>query len=193
MSIHFRGFYISFSPLFFASAAFCAAADVTAVYAIGFAVLHELCHIAAAAALRVPPRGIRFCAGHIALDCDSPPPLKLFFISLAGPLCNLALFAALFKQYLSLAAVNAALAAFNLLPVVGLDGGNIIDIILTALFGETGARIAALVSKITAVAVAFCVLAALAVSSSRAVCTACVLIFIAVVEKLWTKTPFTQC
>ncbi len=113
---------------------------------------HELAHslVARAYGVRVSSITLFIFGGMAAIEREVPRPLGAFWVALAGPLLSLGLFA-LFSLALawappeslwnatltSLAAINLAIALFNLLPGLPLDGGQMLK---AAIWGWTGDR-----------------------------------------------------
>ncbi len=110
---------------------------------VGLSVLlHELGHALAARRARVPVRGItlRALGGEAEVEAESPSPEAEFAIAVAGPAVSLLIAAAAGLLWLArapaappdpvaalaahLAAANATLALFNLLPCYPMDGGR---------------------------------------------------------------------
>jgi tetratricopeptide (TPR) repeat protein len=133
-----------------------------------FILLHELGHTFAAQAVGVEVKSVAvwLLGGFTNLAYKPEKPLHNLFISLAGPLVNMALaflcvalyiglifislpysrnielflWAQTFHNLLfSLAIVNVILVVFNLLPVYPLDGGNILHASMELFFGKTNA------------------------------------------------------
>ena len=112
--------------------------------------VHEAAHLAAMWMLDCSPKRVDLkCA---AVEITSPPVTSAkeeALITLAGPLSNGLLFFAFWLNFnlfrsesaLLFASVNALIAAFNLLPVAGLDGGTLLLLVLTRLFGERKAKL----------------------------------------------------
>ena len=92
--------------------------------------LHEAGHLLAMAHLRLRPKGIVLYGGGIKIvPARTALPAQEAAILAAGPLANLAAAAVCHIAGLSFpAAVNLALAAFNLLPFRHFDGGRLLRI-----------------------------------------------------------------
>jgi Zn-dependent protease len=129
--------------------------------------LHELAHAIAGRALDIPIIGVHLwgLGGSTALSREPETPRAQYYVSVSGPLVNLLLggIAALVWQAteigtmphefgLRLAAANAMLAAYNLLPGLPLDGGQIVRAGVWALTGDkvTGLRVAGYGGLLTA-------------------------------------------
>lgn len=135
-------------------------------YAIGFVyalflllavLVHEGAHAVTARSLGIPVHRVvaDFLGGHTAFDATSLTPLRAGLIAAAGPVANLALAGVGFVggqlstsplAVLVLSGVtwiNLLLAAFNLLPGLPLDGGQVLESIV---WGVTGKRSAGMVA-----------------------------------------------
>lgn len=114
---------------------------VTAILLFASVLLHELGHSFAALRYKIPVRSITlFIFGGVAQIGAEPPSAKAeFFIAIAGPLVSFALavlFAAMQPAIAAiepllgvakyLAYMNLALALFNLIPGLPLDGGRVL-------------------------------------------------------------------
>lgn len=128
----------------YSRAAYTVVGIATAIALLTGVFLHELGHavVARRAGLQVDGITLWFMGGVTRIDGDSPTPSAEIRISGAGPLVSLALggvflamrFALnglfpnplLASALLWLAVINVALAAFNLLPGVPLDGGRLL-------------------------------------------------------------------
>jgi Zn-dependent protease len=112
---------------------------LTALCFFGSVLLHELAHSLVAIRFRIPVRKITlFIFGGISELAEEPAtPAAQFWISIAGPLTNLALagvfalitllvrgFAPLLAVFKYLQFINLFLGLFNLVPGFPLDGGN---------------------------------------------------------------------
>jgi len=115
--------------------------------------LHELGHslVARAQGIRVNSITLFLFGGVASIDQESKTPGKAFQVAIAGPAVSFALFGLLTVAALtvtrqgapvtvlaeSLASINLALALFNLLPGLPLDGGQILK---AAVWKATGNR-----------------------------------------------------
>jgi Zn-dependent protease/CBS domain-containing protein len=132
---------------------------VAALLLFGSVLLHELGHSFAALAQGIPVRSISlFLFGGVArIERESHSPWGALVIALAGPLVSLGLwglFSGLERLALPtglatlvslLATINLALAIFNMLPGLPLDGGNVLKSLVWGITGNQyrGIRIAA--------------------------------------------------
>lgn len=131
--------YISF--LFTATLSLMLATDRTGlVVPTLFAVLiHEMGHLIAMWAADCAPLEIRLIPASVQIvEKYGAPTKKQAGIIICGPLANIAVATALFINFhlggydisLKFALLNAILAVFNMLPVSGLDGGRLLELIL---------------------------------------------------------------
>jgi Zn-dependent protease/CBS domain-containing protein len=112
---------------------------------------HELGHSFAAMrqGIKVNSITLFLFGGLAALEKESETPAGAFWVAIAGPLVSFALFAMFFTtgQVLSLsgpigaivallAYINLALGAFNLIPGLPLDGGNVLKSIVWKVTGK---------------------------------------------------------
>lgn len=72
---------------------------------------------------------------------------------LAGPVVNLFLLAAFLHTYFSFALVNGFLAAYNLLPVLPLDGGRILHLLLSRRFPAAADKVMGALTAVVTVAI----------------------------------------
>ena len=131
--------------------------------------LHEVAHAFAARSrgMTVHELALTFWGGHTAYSDARTTPATAAFVAVVGPATNLVLAAAAWFGYqlqptgstLALllyvsAFANAAVAAFNLLPGLPLDGGQIAESAVWALTGSrlNGTRVAAWSGRLLAVA-----------------------------------------
>lgn len=105
--------------------------------------LHELGHLLCAAFFHVTPetfvisgRGVG-----ITMNLDCLSDRRRFWVALSGPAVNLLLggVAALFG-FRTWAAIQAAIGIFNLIPIPGLDGGDLLQIPLERRLGSSAAE-----------------------------------------------------
>ncbi|MBD2103768.1 site-2 protease family protein [Leptolyngbya sp. FACHB-261] len=114
-------------------------------------VAHELGHSLVALRQGIDVKSITlFLFGGVArLEQESKTPAEAFWVAIAGPLVSLLLFGALTLLGIAtansgafaaivglLASVNLALALFNLIPGLPLDGGNILKALVWKLTGN---------------------------------------------------------
>ncbi len=166
MKFKFGRVSIDLSPLFFIFCALLIFFDKTGLMSLSIlsSLIHEISHIITMNLVKCPPRNIIIKPYGLEIVggvCDSY--LSSCLISLSGPVANI-IFALLsgflfgaFKEYnlLVFAVINTAIAGLNLLPVKGLDGGDVWGLIITRKFGsEKGARIFLIVSFSVALLVA---------------------------------------
>ena len=131
--------YVSF--LFAATVSFMLATDRTGlVIPTLFSVLiHETGHLFTMWVTDCAPREIRLIPASVQIIEEYSRPQKArAAVSVSGPLANVAVGAALFinahisgsDTAMKFALINGVVAAFNMLPVSGLDGGRLLLILL---------------------------------------------------------------
>lgn len=141
MKFNFFGTKIYISFLFAATLSFMLATDRTGlVIPTLFAVLiHEAGHLIAMWAGDCAPKEIRLIPASVQIVESLPRSQKVQAgIVLCGPLANIAVSMSLYINFylsgsntsLRFCLLNAVLAAFNLLPVSGLDGGRLLCMLI---------------------------------------------------------------
>ncbi|MEL6910370.1 MAG: site-2 protease family protein [Cyanobacteria bacterium J06648_1] len=124
---------------------------VTALLLFSSVLAHELGHSFVAISQGIPVKSITlFIFGGLAtLEKESETPLQAFSVAIAGPLVSLLLYG-LFTLVVSttplslplqaiiglLAYINLVLAAFNMIPGLPLDGGNVLKAIVWKITGN---------------------------------------------------------
>ncbi|MEL6928522.1 MAG: site-2 protease family protein [Cyanobacteria bacterium J06600_6] len=124
---------------------------VTALLLFSSVLAHELGHSFVAIAQGIPVKSITlFIFGGLAtLEKESETPLQAFTVAIAGPLVSLLLFGAFtlvasnvplslpMQAIIGLVAyINLVLAAFNMIPGLPLDGGNVLKAIVWKITGN---------------------------------------------------------
>lgn len=124
---------------------------LTALLLFGSVVAHELGHSFVALRQGIDVKSITlFIFGGLAsLEKESETPAEAFWVAIAGPLVSLLLFGMLAGVGIAiapsgpiaailgvLASVNLALALFNLIPGLPLDGGNILKALVWKITGN---------------------------------------------------------
>lgn len=114
---------------------------VTALLLFASVLAHELGHsfVAIQQGIEVKSITLFLFGGLASLEKESKSPLEAFLVAIAGPAVSLLLFALLYAVQANanltsslaaivalLASINLALALFNLIPGLPLDGGNIL-------------------------------------------------------------------
>ena len=111
---------------------FASARSVYAALWLAMMLLHEFGHLAVMCAVGNVPRAIELRLGRLCITPDEVPISRgdEVAVLLGGVTVNLVLAAVgLSLDAFYLFKVNLALAAFNLLPVVGLDGGGLVRLV----------------------------------------------------------------
>jgi Zn-dependent protease/predicted transcriptional regulator len=124
---------------------------VTALLLFSSVIAHELGHSFVAIAQGIPVKSITlFIFGGLAtLEKESATPLEAFSVAIAGPVVSLLLFGLFtvvastaplttpLQAIISLVAyINLVLAAFNMIPGLPLDGGNVLKAIVWKVTGN---------------------------------------------------------
>lgn len=141
MKFKLFGTEIYVSVLFCAVVCFMLAVDRTGlVIPTLFAVfIHESGHLLAMWAADCQPRAVRLIPSSVQIVRGfSPKKCGEVAITVCGPAANLVIFGVLFANYfifkseqsLTFATLNLVIAAFNLMPVSGLDGGALLTAII---------------------------------------------------------------
>ena len=124
---------------------------ITALLVFSSVVAHELGHsfVAISQGINVKSITLFIFGGLASLEKESETPAGAFWVAIAGPLVSLLLFGTLTAIGITtnpsgplaailglLASVNLALALFNLIPGLPLDGGNILKAIVWKVTGN---------------------------------------------------------
>ena len=124
---------------------------VTALLLFSSVLAHELGHSFVAISQGIPVKSITlFIFGGLAtLEKESETPLQAFLVAIAGPLVSLLLFGVFtlvasnvplslpLQAIIGLVAyINLVLAAFNMIPGLPLDGGNVLKAIVWKITGN---------------------------------------------------------
>ena len=162
---------------------------VSALLLFSSVLAHELGHSFVAISQGIPVKSITlFIFGGLAtLEKESETPLQAFLVAIAGPLVSLLLFGAFtlvtaslplslpIKAVVSLVAyINLVLAAFNMIPGLPLDGGNVLKAIVWKITGNPnkGVIFAGRVGQVIGwIAIALGILAVLGISQVGSIWT----------------------
>lgn len=135
--------YVHYSVLLIALC-FALGADYNAVgFTLLAVLLHECGHLAILFICGGKPEKLVLHAFGISINADSHKlsSRKMLFTALGGPALSFT-FAGLFHLLLSpFSTVNLFIGAVNLLPVLPLDGGRMLRIIFTKIFGRKASRL----------------------------------------------------
>lgn len=169
---------------------------VTALLLFSSVLAHELGHSFVAIAQGIPVKSITlFIFGGLAtLEKESETPLQAFLVAIAGPVVSLLLFGlftvvastapltAPLQAIISLVAyINLVLAAFNMIPGLPLDGGNVLKAIVWKVTGNPnkGVIIAGRVGQVFGwMAIALGILSVIGVSQVGSIWTLLIGIFL---------------
>lgn len=111
------------------------------------AMLHELGHVLMMLLCGVRVRAIRLCLFDVLIQADDAPSFKAdVLITLGGVAVNFLFAALLYPAGMKYALPHLALGIFNLLPVMSLDGGHLLEIVLDKRFSP---RASAIVLRVT--------------------------------------------
>lgn len=99
------------------------------------ALLHELGHLLMMRLFRVRVRSVSFRIFDVLIKADSPADMRAdVCITLGGVMSNFVFAAAFFPLYHDLFLANLALGLFNMMPVMSLDGGHLLYLLLSRRF-----------------------------------------------------------
>lgn len=166
MSVRIFGVQLEFTFWFFALLAGAALLnkEALALYFLLPIAVHELGHLLALAVLRIKVRSIGFTAMGVNIlreKSETLRPAGEALICAAGILANLllALMIHLFRyptmRMMFLVAANLAVAAFNLLPIGDLDGGQLLRLLTARRLPPSAARMASKAASLAALAALF--------------------------------------
>ena len=162
---------------------------VAALLLFSSVLAHELGHSFVAISQGIPVKSIAlFIFGGLAtLEKESETPLQAFLVAIAGPLVSLILFGVFtliattaplttpIRAVVSLVAyINLVLAAFNMIPGLPLDGGNVLKAIVWKVTGNPnqGVIIAGRVGQVIGwIAIALGILSVIGVSQVGSIWT----------------------
>jgi stage IV sporulation protein FB len=129
--------------------------------------IHELGHAFALRMYNINPEIRLWGMGGLTISGFALPPRKSIFVSLAGPLIGIpvALMVMVIRPWLpnsdpwqliasDLIFVNLWWGIINLLPLAGLDGGNVVTNLFVVVLGERGRRPGLVLVAITSIAIA---------------------------------------
>ena len=155
MEIKIKKLRIKSLFLIFLSFALAVCEDRIIYFAVLSSFLHEAGHLAAFLIFRVRIERITVNIFGIVIDFKEEYKISFFkesMISFAGPAVNILLFFVFYRLDFQFAAVNFALAFFNLLPIVKLDGGRVLRAVLNRILRkETAGKICFFISVLVAV------------------------------------------
>ncbi|HCC34455.1 MAG TPA: hypothetical protein DEQ02_01990 [Ruminococcaceae bacterium] len=167
MNLSVFGVKIHVSVLFCAMIAFLLLIDQSGMMtaAISAAVIHELGHLSYMLIKNLRPRRIEMYPACIKIVRDPAPCgyKSEIALALSGPLLNLICCVAALVVYkiiyadfwvLVIGAVNLALGGFQLLPIIGLDGGDVLKCLLLQVLPIKTAGIVCAVTSVVLIAAA---------------------------------------
>ena len=130
-----RRFYIGYEAVAALSAVLLLDGEGRMILCIAAALLHELGHLAMMLFFGVTVRGVTLRLFDVRIDADSPRGFRDdICITLGGVTVNFLLAAFFLSAGSFFGAANLALGCFNLLPVMSLDGGRLLYILLSRRF-----------------------------------------------------------
>lgn len=144
MKIKLFGTKIQISFLFLAIASIVIFTDKTtlALPMLIAVILHETAHLVIMKAIGIQPKEVLLLPAQITIIRDiSVSNKKEVLISLAGPFCNIVLFVVFYRIKPEFAVINLLFGLFNLLPVNGLDGGEILAHFIAKAFNQNAAEL----------------------------------------------------
>jgi stage IV sporulation protein FB len=89
--------------------------------------LHETGHVLTSLMVGVKVKGVGLCMKGVYIIREAGTPAKNLFISLAGPLTNVALLILFWNASREFMLANMCFAVCNLVPVKGSDGDRALD------------------------------------------------------------------
>nr|MCR5653201.1 hypothetical protein [Ruminococcus sp.] len=125
--------------------------DYNYFYCFLSVIIHETAHLAAMVICKSPFCGVKISVFEIKIIEKSRHILDYkrdLIITSAGPLANILFFILFFSASVNFAVINLLIGAFNLLPAAGLDGGQMIYLLLSKHFSG---RISAIILDIITV------------------------------------------
>lgn len=123
--------------------------------AVTAALVHEFCHILFVLLMGGRIRRIRISISGIAIECDEIGDIPKLLSILAGPAGSLCLF--LFRRTIPKIAVCGLLhGLYNLLPVLPLDGGRLLQLLFYRLFPQKTDMIMRIIRWAMMMSVLFC-------------------------------------
>ncbi len=129
-----KGFYIHYTVFVLFLVSFLFGTWKITFMAFLTAFCHELCHLFTALSLKEKCKGIAVMPyGCRLFTAKSKSPLKELLIALSGPLFNIII--ALILKRGPLFDINFAMALINLFPIMPLDGGRILNVLLVFVTG----------------------------------------------------------
>ncbi len=150
MKIKIFGINITISFLFCAMLSVLMLCDRTGMIApmLIAVFLHELGHLLVMKYFGCAPNEIRLIPGSIRIVSPVCAQKHSVLISLSGPFLNVLIFAVVYfsssvlcvDYYLDFAFINLVYGIFNLLPFYSLDGGSILEEIISTKFGAVKAQ-----------------------------------------------------
>ena len=135
-----NGIEFDISPLFFIITSILLFYDRSGYmsFSVLFSLLHEMGHISMMFILKKPPKSFKIKFYGFEIATSSFTNLQALLISFSGPLINIifAIISLFFSKIANydlsyIILINIVIAGFNLLPIISLDGGDIIAAFLS--------------------------------------------------------------